>query len=152
MQYLQIILALAAAASALDIRMRTASGCGGQYYVACTNVNPNQCCFTNSGTRYPSVGFTPFPSNWRIQVKGYTGGGCNNLQSVQLISGVTNYCLSDPQGFATFSGGGYNFASTKRDDSAPDCTSSVTPNVLVLEDGTEYDISDMSESLTEELV
>ena len=82
----------------------------------------------------------------------------------QTLQGQTNACLNEGSGLARFSGGGYGFLSRKRGEigaredaqcgaETQACSSSVKPDVLVLEDeSTKFAISDMPENLLTELV
>ncbi|KAF2205375.1 hypothetical protein GQ43DRAFT_468240 [Delitschia confertaspora ATCC 74209] len=157
MQFETILLGLAASVSAIDIRLRAGSGCTGAYQV-CTGINPDTCCGLSSA-RFASVGYVAIPTNWRIQGRAYSNGGCTTLVGLQTIQGTTNACINEPSGFATLSGGGYNFVSKRRaavpiEQCAAEksCLSVAKPDTLVLEDETKYSIVDMAEPLLETLV
>ncbi|KAF2473116.1 uncharacterized protein BDR25DRAFT_302123 [Lindgomyces ingoldianus] len=151
MKFFTIASGLVAAVSAIDIRLRSGGGCTGTY-VACVGINPNTCC-SNGGTAFIAVGAVAIPSNWRIELRTYQNGGCNTLRGIQGSGGVTNMCISENDGIARLTGGGWNFSSKKRNAGAAacsttGCTSTVKPDILVLEDETTtFAIAEMEESL-----
>ena len=158
MLFTTILLGLAATVSAIDIRLRELSGCGGNY-IACIGINPNTCC-GRTNERFRAVGFVAIPTDWRIQVRAHSGGNCAVLDSAQVIQGSTNACLSEPGGFSRLSGGGYGFLN-KRDtlQAAPEqcdaqtCTSTVEPSVFVLGDeSAAWDITELSDEQLNKLV
>jgi hypothetical protein len=157
MQYLQILLGLATAVSAIDLRFFAQGGCRGSYMV-CTNWNPNVCCGSDN-IRYTSIGFAAIPTSWRIETRAYVNGRCNTLAVLVPTQGRMDVCLNEPSGFARLSGAGYGFLSKKRGPvgeleqcSAGECTSSQSPDTLVLDDGTKYAITDITKPLLDELV
>lgn len=162
MQYSTILLALATAASALDIRLFGNNQCGGAYS-ACVNMNPTTCCSHHNSARHPGIAFAAIPTNWNLQLRGWTNGGCGALAVSANTVGNPHYCLKDPSPVlnTAFSGGGYKFNSRKRADpsteqcdinAASACESVTAPSIFVLEDETTYAIADMPEPLLNELV
>ncbi|TDZ35733.1 putative secreted protein [Colletotrichum spinosum] len=140
MYFSSLLLTLAATVSAIDIRAHSGDNCSGGY-AACANINPN------------------IPTNWRIRAGAYTGGGCSFFGGERDSNGATTICLPyTTRGDRT--GGKYWFLNRKRadDQSCPaeqpgvgKCEAVVKPNLLVLDDGTEYDIAGLAEDKVQEL-
>lgn len=156
MKFFTIASSFLAAASAVDIRLWTGSNCTGAY-VACVNINANTCC-SSGNTRFPSIGLVAIPSSWMVQLRTYENGSCNALRKIQGSGGATKLCFSEADGIARISGGGWDFTGKRRDEdndatcSATGCTSTVKPDILVLEDAkTTFGLADMEESLFESL-
>ncbi|TDZ65271.1 putative secreted protein [Colletotrichum trifolii] len=160
MYFSSLLLTLAATVSAIDIRAHSGDNCSGGY-AACANINPNVCCvFSNSATSgRASIAVAAIPTNWRIRAGAYTGGGCSFFGGERDSNGATTICLPyTTRGDRT--GGKYWFLNRKRadDQSCPaeqpgvgKCEAVVKPNLLVLDDGTEYDIAGLAEDKVEEL-
>ncbi|KAK1656511.1 hypothetical protein BDP55DRAFT_109264 [Colletotrichum godetiae] len=156
-----LLVALAATASAIDIRAHTGDNCAGGS-VACTGINPNVCCsFSSSASSgRSSIAVVAIPSNWRIRCEAYTGGGCSFFGGQRDSGGATSVCLPyTTRGDRT--GGKYWFLNRKRaiDESCladqPDggeCEASVKPDTLGLADGTDYDITGLTDEKVQEFV
>jgi len=153
MQYLPALLTLAAAASAIDIRLHTDLHCNTVgVWAYCTNWGPNSCCGVDDAA-YLSVAFVAIPTNWNVETRAYTGGFCKNQRIVDSPEHANTVCLHDQDGVARMTGGGYGFTNRKSTlgASSPD---ECRPDGLVLEDGTNYATlaSDMDQNLYSELV
>ncbi|KAG5659158.1 hypothetical protein HG530_011812 [Fusarium avenaceum] len=160
MYFSALLLALAATASAVDVRAYGDTGCNGGW-VGCGGINPGVCCvFSNSASSGKlSVSVNAIPSSWRIRGEANTGGGCTYLANQQDSNGNTDICMTySSRGDRT--GGSYTFVGRKRADDKscpaeqPDggkCEASVEPNVLGLADGTVYNISGLTEEKVQEL-
>ncbi|KAF1846860.1 uncharacterized protein K460DRAFT_392349 [Cucurbitaria berberidis CBS 394.84] len=156
MQYLSIVLGLAAAASAIDVRIHAGSNCDRGAY-ECLNLTPNRCCYVESGL-YGSIGFYGVPTNWNIECRGHSRSGdnrCGVQKVTENLSGGTFKCLRG----GGFTGAGYGFRGKKRSSEVCDaetsgqtCTEFQKADVIVLEDGKKYLLSGMEESLLDELV
>ncbi|EJT72391.1 hypothetical protein GGTG_09257 [Gaeumannomyces tritici R3-111a-1] len=153
-----VLVALAATASAIDIRAYQADGCNGSTR-SCANINPNVCCTFPQDAGMASVGFAAIPTNWRIRCEAYTEGGCSSFGGQGDSNGAGFVCLPfTTRGNRT--GGKYWFLNRKRaiEDTCPaeqadggKCTSSVKYNTVGLADGTEYNITGLSEEKVQEL-
>ena len=144
-----LLLGLAATAAAIDIRFRygdTTGNCGGDY-VACVNANPNFCCTSND--RYSgTVTFNAVPSDWTLTGSGYRGRGCE-VRQFQAIGRGQDFCLGHVG--PSYSGAFYVFGAAKRAENQ-ECEGEQRVNQLGLEDGTIYDIGDLSDDEIDEMV
>ncbi|KAI6372556.1 hypothetical protein MCOR25_003715 [Pyricularia grisea] len=156
MQFSAILLTLAATASAIDVRGFVGDNCSGAW-VGCANLNPNVCCTPFGGSR-ASVGFAAIPRDWRIRGQAYTEGGCNAGGGTGDSNGNDFFCIPYiTRGDRT--GGSYWFLNRKRaiDNTCPaeqpqgKCTATVKPDTLGLADGTEYNITSLSDDQVSEL-
>lgn len=148
MKFLASLACLVASVSAIDLYFHTNNDCGGSNGLVCSNMNPNTCCGTSSTTQFQSVALRGIPSGWNLQLRGYTNGNCNQLQTISGNNG-NNWICNRSNGFR-YSGVGWNFIGKKRaEDSAAAAIESEAdcqrPDILVLADGTEYDISGLSD-------
>jgi hypothetical protein len=146
----QVLLTLAATASAIDIYLHVGGNCDGNAAV-CRNVNPNVCCGGSSTDIFPTVGFRGIPTDWNLECRGHSGGNCNGLREVQRAHNTNFMCLRN----GWFSGGGYGFTSKKRAEActtAGGCTTSQKPDTLILEDGGEYKIADLEGAALAQMV
>ncbi|KAL8388881.1 hypothetical protein RB599_010177 [Gaeumannomyces hyphopodioides] len=154
-----VLVALAATASAIDIRAYRLDNCNGSTR-SCTGINPNVCCtFGGASTGMASIGVAAIPRNWRIRCEAYTGGGCQFYGGQRDSNGADFVCLPYINR-GDRSGGKYWFLNRKRalEDTCPaeqpdggKCTSSVKYNTVGLADGTEFNITDLSDEKVEEL-
>ncbi|EHA55880.1 hypothetical protein MGG_08373 [Pyricularia oryzae 70-15] len=157
MQFSALLVTFAAATvSAIDVRGYVGDNCGGAW-VGCANLNPNVCCTPFGGSR-ASVGFAAIPTNWRIRGQAFTGGGCNSYGGQGDSNGRDFFCLPyTTRGDRT--GGSYSFVNRKRaiDETCPAeqplgrCEATVKPDTIGLADGTEYNITSLSEDQVNEL-
>ncbi|CCF32666.1 hypothetical protein CH063_05006 [Colletotrichum higginsianum] len=155
-----LFLGLAATASAIDVRGHYGGTCDGAY-VGCANINPNVCCVISgsASSGRTSVSVAAIPGDWRIRTQAYTGGGCSSLAGQLDSNGNTFVCLSySSRGDRT--GGQYWFVGRKRadDNSCPaeqpgggKCEAVAKPDTLGLADGTEYNITGLSDEKLQEL-
>jgi hypothetical protein len=152
MHYSSIILGLAAAAAAIDIRhYDNESHCNGGVWMQCTNIAANTCCSGSNAHRTASIGFSAIPSNWKVVTRSYdhvslTCSGDRLLHEFNS-NGATSTCHGAPNAGATYGGGGYSFINGKRGAAA----SCVKPDTLV-KDGQKYAISDLDEDTLAQLV
>ncbi|KAL0936273.1 uncharacterized protein CTRU02_208488 [Colletotrichum truncatum] len=154
-----LLLALAATASAIDIRAYTGDNCAGGY-VACVNINPNVCCSFSSveSSVRSSIAMVAIPSSWNIRAESYTGGGCKTSGGLGDSDGSATVCLPQKT-WGDRTGGKYWFPSRKRADLScpadqPDagkCEAVVKPDTLGLADGTEYNIAGLSDEEIQKL-
>jgi hypothetical protein len=129
-----LIVSLAAAVSAIDIRLWVSSrACQDSGAAAvCTGWNPNvkypspspssspfkstnppphqTCCGVPSGS-FPSVGFYAVPRNWYLEYRGHEGGDCRNTKTIEANLDLTFKCLTN----GAYTGAGYGFRSKRRD-------------------------------------
>ncbi|KAG8162009.1 hypothetical protein KVR01_007774 [Diaporthe batatas] len=147
MKFSIAISSLVAAVSAVDLYFHSNNDCGGSG-VICRDANPNWCC---SGTGR-SVAVRGIPSGWALQCRGYSGAGCSTLMTISGNNGNPWIC-NRSNGFQ-YTGVGYNFVGRKRDESDPeyDDSNCQRADVLVLADGTEYDLAGLEEDVYQQFV
>ncbi|EJT69632.1 hypothetical protein GGTG_12516 [Gaeumannomyces tritici R3-111a-1] len=140
---------LASSASAIDIRFHNGGSCAGaaQNYA---NVNPNICCLGDSA----SVAIAAIPTNWAINVQGYSGGGCGSPKWSGEARNTNFYCMS-ANSRPNYSGAFYYFPGRKRGDEVADsqCKGQLgKPDGILLADGvTEYNVTSLPEAEVESL-
>lgn len=158
MQYSTIVLALATAATAIDIRFLNDKHCGGGISTACTGVQPNACCNSRSSTGFGGVFFVAIPSNWDVLSRGYNGESCAAKDLVQQFrsEGRTTTCHGSAGDSHRYRSGQYSFASKKirgmteaRDVAPEDC---IPADTLYFGDDSAYNISDIADGKVDELV
>ncbi|KAJ4314334.1 hypothetical protein N0V94_006494 [Neodidymelliopsis sp. IMI 364377] len=145
-----IILALATAASAIDIEWFGEAHCRNGYGLRCTGVNPHGCCSGQRSDGWAAVQFSNIPSNWDLLTDGYAGEGCNTNSLVNEFrsNGNAFSCHGDNRHYKSAA---YRFYGKKkrasrvdtRDAPAEDC---VKPDELFLADGTTYAISGLTDA------
>ncbi|KAK4223605.1 hypothetical protein QBC38DRAFT_459186 [Podospora fimiseda] len=143
MKFFAVLTSLVASASAIDVYLHTDNDCGSSWF-RCNSINPNICCgVTPTFTNYGSVAARGIPTFWNVQLRGYRNGVCNSLQTIDPNWGSSFIC-SRANGYFTYTGVGYNFYGRKRAESEPaeECQ---RPNALGLPDGTEYDLTGLSD-------
>ncbi len=139
MRFSSIFLSLVATVSAVDIRLFFGGGCSGGFAV-CTNINPDTCCNGSPGNIFGSVGIAAIPTNWNVQGRGHSNGGCTSLRQIGSNGGTRDICLSS----GPFSGGGYGFNPGKRAIGArEDCAK---PDIVGLADGTKYYTAELEDA------
>ncbi|KAK0648359.1 hypothetical protein B0T16DRAFT_388605 [Cercophora newfieldiana] len=145
MQLPQLLLGLAATASAIDLYMHV-NGCYTNPALVCVNANPDRCCAGSVVDFFETVSARAIPPEWAIQVRGHSGGECRGTREVSPARGVRDKCLSN----GDFSGVGYGFNARKRSPAPQEqcaaeggCTSSQKPDFLLLEDGSKYSVVDL---------
>ncbi|KPM41883.1 hypothetical protein AK830_g4665 [Neonectria ditissima] len=140
MKFLATLAHLVATASAVDLYLHTNNNCGDSS-LRCNNMNPNTCCGTDaSNSPYQSIAVRGVNSGWNLQGRGYDNGRCNRLQTISGNNG-NDWICNRSNGFR-YTGAGYNFVGRKRAEPKSKCQ---RPNALVLADGTEYDLTDLSD-------
>ncbi|KAH7346967.1 hypothetical protein BKA66DRAFT_447716 [Pyrenochaeta sp. MPI-SDFR-AT-0127] len=153
-----VLFGLATAICAVDIRCHPglSSACQSGWTVACTNVNPNVCCF-NSGTEFSSASIVAVPRGWQLAAEGFTNPDCT-VHATQQDNYPTqpDMCLhfvSDPVKQLSLRSAKYWFGQwSKRDAgtstaSAPgsECTAYQQVDTLTFEDGTKFSIENIGE-------
>lgn len=155
MKFLAALVSLVATASAVDLYLERNNDCGGGNALRCNGINPNTCCGTNqSDSPYQSIAVRGIPEGWNLQGRGYAGGNCARLMTVSGNNGNRWIC-NRSNGFR-YSGAGYNFVNlasrVKRDEpevvKKSECQ---RPNALVLADGSEYDLTSLTDDDFENL-
>jgi hypothetical protein len=157
MQYLSISLALAAAASAIDIRayhdIPRFSHCEGQYLVSWLGVAANTC-YSTSTSMY-AMKFDAIPSTWHLVTRSYGALNCPSNQKLNEFhsDGRTWVCHGSPDGSVQYRGAGYSFVNKKRSDDAnsndQDC---VGPDLVHLIDGRNYTVTNVEAKIVQEMV
>ncbi|KAI6253439.1 hypothetical protein MCOR07_007134 [Pyricularia oryzae] len=146
------ILGLAASfASAVNIKLYASSRtCSGSYAV-CSNVASGTCCY--SSTNHRSIRFDG--GSGTRNLRGFVTG-CNNL-IISQNAGIP-FCMSRGDG-GSLNGGVWRAASLLRrgpaEDSCPadqgGCKDPAKPDLVVLADGTEYDVKQLDDAQLKEL-
>ncbi|KAI0469795.1 hypothetical protein GGR56DRAFT_668436 [Xylariaceae sp. FL0804] len=152
MQLLGSLASLFTTVSALDIYLHQNNNCGDSS-LRCNEASPGYCCGTSSNVSpYESVTLRGIESGWNLQLTGYDGGVCTNVQTTSGNNGNPWIC-NRSNGFK-YTGAQYAFVgSTKRGAAATGSNSACRrPNALVLADGTEYDLSGLDDDDFENLV
>jgi hypothetical protein len=154
MHYLTIILALAAAAWAIDIRaFGSNSHCQGRYgfYVG---AQPDVCYHYADGTKKSSYGFYAIPKDWRISTRSHGGGDCKDVLMVRDSNGATWVCHGDKGPNWEYSGAGYSFINDKKAEAvaADDTRDCQGPDGIVFEDGETYEFKGVDEATVQTMV
>jgi hypothetical protein len=154
MHFTPILLSLATAASAIDIRFFTGSKCNGGAELQCGGIGANTCC--QIGYKVSSIGFFAIPTNWNVVTRSYVNGNaCRGSDKANEFrnNGAATVCHGTQGLFAgNYRGGGYSFVSKRRAIDASDEEACVKPNLLVLEDGQKYKIDGLDDDVTEQMV
>jgi hypothetical protein len=149
-----IILALAAAASAIDIEWFGEAHCKDGYGLRCQAAAPNTCCSGQRAEGWAAVQFASVPSSWDVVSDAYAAERCgDSLVNEFRSNGRTFVCHGDNRNYKS---AGYHFFSKKRgtyidtrDASDEEC---IKPNQLFLADGTTYAISGLTDDQVSTLV
>jgi hypothetical protein len=148
-----IVLALATAASAVNIEFFGESHCRNGAGVTCTNANPNFCCNGQRAEGWAAVQFSGIPGGWDLVTDAYAGDNCVALVNEFRSEGREFVCHGDNRNYKS---GGYHFFSKKRGTYVNNRNASdeecVRPDQLFLADRTTYDISGLTDNQVEELV
>lgn len=147
MNFFYILLGLVATAAAVDIRFTNSQTCNG-WYAACANINPGVCCSLNTATM--AIEYAAVPNTWFLRKSGYTEENCNHL-----ISEIVSFGSLCDFNLAGYKSGRYVFSGMKLARSPSDDTTSEDcqrVDTFVLEDGSKYTISDLSDSQVDYLV
>ncbi|KAK4220775.1 hypothetical protein QBC38DRAFT_378342 [Podospora fimiseda] len=144
MKFFAVLTSLVATASAIDLYLHTDNNCGGSNALRCNGINPNTCCGVGAnGSPYQSVAARGIPTIWNVQLRGYRGGNCNILETISGNGGGTFICNRSNN--FRYTGAGYNFVGRKRAADTAVGEECQRPNALVLADGSEYDLTDLSD-------
>jgi hypothetical protein len=156
-QHILAVLSLAVASvSAIDLRFFNQNNCGRNVWVACNNANPGFCCYSTNEDYTVSAGLFAIPTDWSIIGQWWDQTGCS---SGQLKATTLNYqkdhvCLGAPvSGQHWVHGLSYQFNGRKREVKARSAEGPCQrANILHLEDGSEYDLTDISNATYSEVV
>jgi hypothetical protein len=155
MLYSIFVLDLAASVAAIDISFYSnqEGACYKGPWVTCMNRNPYSCCRvsdSDSGKFWATVGFHAVLKGWNIQGLGYKGPeSCEGLSmQAQHSKGNGDFCLGHT-GTSFISAESYFTNSKKKRAVGQKCE---RVSRLGLEDGSIYDIADMSDADLDELV
>ncbi|KXJ86005.1 hypothetical protein Micbo1qcDRAFT_219857 [Microdochium bolleyi] len=145
-----VLACFAACVAAIDIRLYRGGGCGGDA-LNCANVSPGTCCTAVPQDPNFSVGMHAIPTEWNIVGLGLWQERCTGSVAGQDYSrGRRDICLGEQK----YRSATYGFASKKRDESEGSSSSTVcqTPTQIIFEDGTLFDLSELSEDQYAEVV
>lgn len=155
----QILVAISLAAtsvSAIDLRFFSNNNCRSKTWLACNNWNPGQCCYSGNEEYSIGGGFFAVPTGWSIVCQLWTTGGCDAtgpLRATSLSYARESICFTAPvsgqRGYAE--GLSYYFNGKKRavDGASTECQRA---NTLRLEDGSEYDLAELSDAAYHDMV
>jgi hypothetical protein len=156
MLYSTIVLTLATAATAIDIRFFGESHCRNGIGYSCRNMNANSCCGGQRSNGWAAMSFAAIPTNWDVYTRAYTGENCydGNLKNQFRSEGRSDLCHGDNLHYES---GKYYFASKKairgmtieERDEPQEC---VKPDTLYFPDDSTYAISSLTDAQVEELV
>lgn len=154
MLYPQILLGLVASAAAIDVYFHPGrSGQCDSGAVVYTNVNPDVCIENRNGPYYYTVSYQAVPKDWHITARTYSTPICSgNFRQAAELRGRDYACLGYV-GVAYWSTK-YRFGHwAKRDlDAEPAAVETRTrPDLLILADGTKYDLAALSQDALAEL-
>jgi hypothetical protein len=162
MHYFTIILALATAAWAIDLRSYLHdSHCHGRYgkYIG---ANPDLCYYmpedSKNGAFVSSFAFYAIPKDWRLSTRSYGGKKCKDVLMTLKSDGATWLCHGDQKPKWEYSGAGYSFINDKEgeavaDTLAPDNTRDCQgPDAIVFEDGETYEFKDVDAATVKTMV
>ncbi|KXJ87898.1 hypothetical protein Micbo1qcDRAFT_178546 [Microdochium bolleyi] len=149
-----IVLALVAAATAIDVRFYSSGNCGGSY-TTCSGAKPGECC-RGPAQRF-SVEFAAIPKDWKIRGTSYNGHSpCRFPNQGADSAGRSSICLVSR---AENNSARYEFISKKRGDDGSLAQDGIPaavegaaeqkcirPDTLVLEDGTAFDLTNLNEA------
>ncbi|KAH7386554.1 hypothetical protein BKA64DRAFT_646101 [Cadophora sp. MPI-SDFR-AT-0126] len=151
------VLSLAVASvSAIDLRFFNQNNCARNYWVACNNANPGFCCFTTDDAYGVSAGLFAIPTSWNLVCQWWDQTGCSSgpLKATTLNYGRDWVCRGAPvsgqQGWVR--GLSYYFNGRKREVVETRGTEGCQrANTLHLDDGSEYDLSNLSNATYSEV-
>ncbi|CAF3640275.1 unnamed protein product [Fusarium graminearum] len=139
----------------IDAFLYTAPNCPGRFgglgsYFVCTNLRRNTCCGIDIiDSPIQSVGLYNIGDGFTVRMLAYNGGNCTNPVAWRGNSWGRQICISD-MGYR-YTGCDYSFGLAKRDASR-DKVGCQRPDVLVIPDGTEYDLSRLSDDNFEQIL
>ncbi|KAL2061961.1 hypothetical protein VTL71DRAFT_7339 [Oculimacula yallundae] len=147
-QRILAILSLAVASvSAIDARFFQGNNCAQRTWVACNNINPGICCGTPDDSYSISGGFFAVPPSWSIVCQWWSQTGCSSgpLAKVGLSNGNADVCrTTSRENVRWLRGLSYYFNSRKREAEDRPTAGCLRANTLHLDDGSEYDLTDLS--------
>jgi hypothetical protein len=154
MQYLNIVLALAAAVSAIDIQGHAESHCR-DARVIWRNVQANSC--QSNGGVFAAFSFNSIPTNWKIVTRSYTSTTCagNKLVNQFDSNGRDWVCHgADANYQIQYSGAGYSFINNKKRSDVDNVAGQECqkPDLLTLNDGQTYTITGVQDEIVQEMV
>ncbi|QPC76773.1 hypothetical protein HYE68_007525 [Fusarium pseudograminearum] len=138
----------------IDAVLHTAPNCPGRFgslgsYFVCTNLRRNTCCGIDIiDSPIQSVGLWNIGDGFTVRMLAYNGGNCTNPVAWRGNSWGGQVCISDTA--YRYTGCDYSFGLAKRDASR-DKVGCQRPDVLVIPDGTEYDLSRLSNDNFEQM-
>ncbi|KAF1827975.1 uncharacterized protein K489DRAFT_331166 [Dissoconium aciculare CBS 342.82] len=137
-------LGIIASVNAIDINLYGPFVCEGTY-ATCRNHAQDKCC-GHPRLQYNSVKFDYLPAEWDLQLRGYQGGSCSRRTKTLRSKGFSWRCFYE----GPFTGAGYGFNNKKRGEiggsAQEDIGECQVPDVLVLQDGTEYSLKGVDEN------
>ena len=151
MHYFAIILALAAATWAIDIRAFIGDSHCHDRYGYKVGAQPDTCYHYYDNSGMSSFGFYAIPKDWRISTRGHGGGNCKDVLRTQDSNGATWVCHGDKRPKYEYTGAGYSFINKKAElaetqpaaDDAGECKGM---DGIVFENGGTYDLKDADEA------
>lgn len=156
-QRILAVLSLAAVSvSAIDLRFFNQNNCARNYWVACNNANPGYCCYNSDEDYTISAGLFAIPTEWSIVSQWWAQTGCSSgpLKATTLNYKKDHVCwgasVSEQRGWVH--GLSYYFNGGKREVKARPTEGCQRANTLHLDDGSEYDLTNLSNATYSEVV
>jgi hypothetical protein len=137
-----------------DCNFGTGAGGGFGSYLRCNNLRPNTCCGIDiADSPFQSVSILGIQDGFGAVLSGYNGGNCTTrLARVDNRgNGGSKLCIPDFGPQYKYTGCDYRSGFSKKDSSngKAECQ---RPDVLVLLDGSEYDLGRLSYDSLKELI
>jgi hypothetical protein len=155
MHYLNTILILATAVSAIDIHGHNEEHCNGEVMTTWSNVQADRCVSGGQLT-YTAFSFSSIPTNWAIITRSYKSNTCagGELANQFHSNGRDWVCHGADRYYGIrYKGAGYSFNNVKRTgaDGAveQECQK---PDLLTLKDGRKYNIAGVQDEVVHEMV
>ncbi|KAG8357750.1 hypothetical protein FVEN_g4415 [Fusarium venenatum] len=157
MKHLAALAPFVSVAAAIDAFLYTTpdckgpSGIGGGFgsYLRCLNLRANTCCGINTtDSPFQSIGIQDIRDGFAVNVTGYGGGNCTERVAGQFGGVHSRICI--PDFGVRYTGCNWNSGFSKR-ESSKGKLGCQRPDVLVLPDGTEYELSRLSDDSFQEM-
>jgi hypothetical protein len=160
MHYSKFILSLDAAASAVDVRFYDNQQCGGNFWLQCTGIAFDTCCFGSLAHIGGAASVAWIPSDWRLLTRSYLGPECckrENLLHEFPSNGATFIYHGANKEGKRYTGADYSFSQKTRGeagtcDPGETCAKDQNSDTSFLQDRKKYAVSDIDEDSFERLV
>ncbi|KAH7041417.1 uncharacterized protein B0I36DRAFT_392399 [Microdochium trichocladiopsis] len=152
---LMAVATLASRAAAVDVGLMVDQNCAG-VAVFCTGVNPNTCCA--DGRDFWGAKLQYIPKEWNLELRAHRRDSslCGPIVEIGESRGSVAMCR--PSASKQVTGSGYSFRNWKREDEVAETVGADTngpcqrPDLLRLGDGTEYNLTELSDEQYNEVL